>query len=170
MNLLSLFGQPLEVAEWTCGDPVNYHGYDYSTVLIGEQCWFAENLRTEHYANGDVIPGDLSDSEWETAASGALAVYGEGTSDCLHGNCDEVQNLEDYGRLYNWHAVDDSRGLCPSGWHVPTNGEWTLLTDFLGGASIAGAAMKSSSCDTPSWDGTNSSVPHLQSVISTKFL
>lgn len=157
MNLLSLYGQPLEVAEWTCGDPVNDYGYDYSTVLIGGQCWFAENLRTEHYANGDLIPGELSDSEWETAASGAQAVYGEGGSACLYGNCDEVQNLADYGRLYNWHAVDDSRGLCPSGWHVPTDAEWTLLADFLGGASIAGAPMKSSPCDTPSWDGTNSS-------------
>lgn len=84
-----------------------------------------------------------------TTSFGAQEVFGEGTSDCI-GLCDEVQNLDDYGRLYNWYAVDDSRGLCPSGWHVPTDGEWPVLTDFLGGASIAGEAMKSSPSDTPS--------------------
>ena len=65
-----------------CGDPVSYQGYDYATVLIGEQCWFAENLRNENYENGDPIPSGLSDSEWESTDSGARSVFGEGDSDC----------------------------------------------------------------------------------------
>ena len=67
---------------FACGDPVSYQGYDYATVLIGEQCWFAENLRCQNFQNGDAIPANLSDSDWENTASGAVAVYGEGGSDC----------------------------------------------------------------------------------------
>jgi uncharacterized protein (TIGR02145 family) len=129
-----------------CGDLVSYQGYDYATVLIGEQCWFAENLRNESYENGDAIPADLSNSAWSSTTSGATEVYGKSAS-----------NLETYGRFYNWYAVDDSRGLCPSGWHVPSDGEWTELTDYLGGVSIAGSQMKSRTSDTPPWNGTNSS-------------
>ena len=130
-----------------CGDPYSYQGYDYSTVLIGEQCWFAENLRNENYSNGDAIPTNLSESEWENTNSGASAVYGEGSFYCWHNSpdgdaCDEAWSLNEYGRLYNWFAVDDARGLCPSGWHVPTDDEWTVLTNHLGGESIAGGPMK----------------------------
>ena len=160
MELLSSFGtmcEEPETGEFTCGDAMNYHGYDYATVQIGDQCWFAENLRTEHYANGDSIPANLSGSEWDDATFGAVAVYGEGSSFCFNEPCDEVVNLQDYGRLYNWYAVDDARGLCPSGWHVPTDDEFTVLTDILGGTQYAGEAMKSSPTDSPAWDGTNSS-------------
>ena len=147
---------------------VNYHGYDYLLVEIGEQCWFAENLRNEHYANGEAIPGDLSDGEWNSTTNGAMTVYGEGTSTVYNGSDDEVSNLTDYGRLYNWYAVDDARGLCPSGWHVPTDGEFMTLemelgmseseangTDWRG--TDQGTQMKSSPEDSPSWNGTNSS-------------
>ncbi len=142
-----------------CGgaSTVTYDGCTYDLVAIGEQCWFAENLRNTHYANGDAIPGELTDAEWSSTASGAQAVYGEGPSPCYDEPCDEVANLEDFGRLYNWYAVDDARGVCPSGWHVPTDGEYTELTDYLGGASVAGDQMKSSGSDTPGWNGTNSS-------------
>ncbi len=78
MELLSSFGtmcEEPETGEFTCGDPMNYHGYDYATVQIGEQCWFAENLRNEHYANGDAIPGELSDSEWEQHNEWALKPF-----------------------------------------------------------------------------------------------
>jgi uncharacterized protein (TIGR02145 family) len=120
-----------------CGDPVGYQGYDYATVLIGEQCWFAENLRSENYENGDAIPAGLGDSEWDNTSSGAVAVYGEGSSECYDNSpdgdaCDETWSLSEYGRLYNWYAVDDGRGLCPSGWHVPTDGEWMTLEMALG--------------------------------------
>ena len=130
-----------------CGNVLSYQGYDYATVLIGEQCWFAENLRSESYENGDVIPSGLSDSEWESTSSGAVAVFGEGNSTCYNYSpdgdaCDEAWSLSEYGRLYNWYAVVDARGLCPSGWHVPEIDEWNLLTDNLGGSNIAGTQLK----------------------------
>ena len=129
-----------------CGDPMSYQGYDYATVLIGEQCWFAENLRSESYENGDVIHSNLSNGVWVNMASGAVSVYNE-----------DASFLETYGRLYNWHAVDDARGLCPSGWHVPTNGEWTVLIDHLGGWSVAGVLMKANYGWNSGGNGTNSS-------------
>tara|TARA_B110000003_G_scaffold99958_1_gene102151 strand:- start:2548 stop:3366 length:819 start_codon:yes stop_codon:yes gene_type:complete len=119
-----------------CGTPIEYNGYEYRTVRIGHQCWFAENLRTKNYVNGDAIPSNLSDSEWSTTNSGAVAVYGEDAG-CDNYSpdfdaCDPAQSLEEYGRLYNWYAVDDSRGLCPTGWHVPTDGEWMTMEMALG--------------------------------------
>jgi uncharacterized protein (TIGR02145 family) len=120
---------------------LSYQGYSYSTVQIGDQCWFAENLRNENYENGDAIPAGLSDSEWANTGSGASAAY----------------DLEVYGRLYNWYAVDDGRGLCPSGWHVPSDGEWNVLTDHLGGESVAGGKMKSTYGWVNDGNGTNSS-------------
>ena len=145
-----------------CGDPVSYQGYDYATVLIGEQCWFAENLRSENYENGEAIPSGLSASEWESTSSGAVAVFGEGSSNCYSYSpdgdaCDEAWSLNEYGRLYNWYAVEDTRGLCPSGWHVPTDGEWTVLTDHLGGESVAGGQMKTTYGWYEGGNGTNSS-------------
>ena len=145
-----------------------YDGYTYDLVAIGDQCWFAENLRNEHYANGEAIPGDLSDGDWSSTTSGAVTVYGEGTSTVWSGSDDEVSNLADYGRLYNWYAVDDARGLCPSGWHVPTDGEFMTLEMELGMSESEandlgyrgtdqGTQMKSSASDSPSWDGTNTS-------------
>ena len=79
LDLLSVFGTCNEVP-WSCGDPLEYQGYNYETVLIGEQCWFAENLRSENYQNGDAIPVGLSDEEWSSTTSGAMAVYGRPSS------------------------------------------------------------------------------------------
>ena len=131
---------------WQCGDPLTYQGYDYATVLIGEQCWFAENLRNKKFGNGDAIASNLSANEWQSTTTGAIAVYGE-IGSC--GNyspdidaCDASQSLNEYGRLYNWYAVDDPRGLCPSGWHVPSDSAWTVLTNDLAGDSVAGGQMK----------------------------
>jgi len=145
-----------------CGNPVGYQGYDYATVQIGNQCWFAENLRNENYANGDAIPSNLSDSEWQNTTSGAVAVYGDEDSGCGNSSqdidaCDPAQSLIAYGRLYNWYSVDDARGLCPSGWHVPTDGEWTVTTVYLGGSSVAGGYMKADFGWYNGGNGTNSS-------------
>ena len=128
---------------------MDYQGYDYETVQIGEQCWFAENLRSANYENGDLIPANLNDSEWENASSGAVAIFGEGEGGCFEVSidgdaCDEAWSLHEYGRLYNWFAVDDTRGLCPNDWHVPSNEEWTTMTDYLGGASAAGGDLRAS--------------------------
>jgi uncharacterized protein (TIGR02145 family) len=127
--------------EWQCGDPLEYQGYDYETVQIGEQCWFAENLRAENYRNGDAIP---SPSDWGTYNAGAQTVYDF-----------DVENLATYGRLYNYHAGVDSRGLCPSGWQVPSDFEWFELINGLGGGTEAEDAMKASVDDEPGWSGSN---------------
>ena len=127
-----------------CGDLVHYQGYGYATTQIGGQCWFAENLRSESYRNGDEIPNDLSPLEWSLTGQGATAVYGQ-DGVCLEpfsaDGCWE--RLQLYGRLYNGYAVTDPRQLCPQGWHIPTNNDWAILADTLGGAELAGVAMKS---------------------------
>lgn len=120
----------------TCID-VTMDGYTYSVVEIGDQCWFAENLRTTVYRNGDVIPTDLDGNTWFYTTSGASAVQGGVGGSCNHyyppnvDPCDEAQSLVAYGRLYNWYAVDDSRHLCPSGWHVPSHSEWVDLENYI---------------------------------------
>jgi uncharacterized protein (TIGR02145 family) len=131
----------------TC-TPVAFDGYDYDVVEIGDQCWFAENLRSTNYADGTQIPGGLDNDAWASATEGAQAIYGEG-------GADEAQNLSDYGRLYNWYAVDNAAGLCPTGWHVPTLTDFTALILYHGGESVAAGKLKSSPTDTPSWNGTN---------------
>jgi hypothetical protein len=80
--------------QFSCGDPVSYQGYDYETVQIGEQCWFAENLRAENYRNGDPVPS------MNASASGLLEI-----NDVFY---------------YQWEVVNDLRGICPSGWQVPS--------------------------------------------------
>jgi uncharacterized protein (TIGR02145 family) len=128
-----------------------FDGYAYDLVAIGDQCWFAENLRTEHYANGDAIPANLNDGEWNSTNSGAVAVYGEDagcTAFSPDGDaCDPTWSLNEYGRLYNYYAVYDERGLCPTGWHVPTDGEWMTLEMELG--------MSASDANVTGWRGTD---------------
>jgi len=132
---------------------VDLDGNIYNTVQIGTQCWTQSNLKVTKYRNGDNIPTGLSDAQWGSTSSGAYAIY----------NNDPVNDAL-YGKLYNWYAVTDSRGLCPTGWHVPSDGEWTTLTTFLGGQSVAGGAMKSTATQptpggwyAPNTGATNSS-------------
>ncbi len=120
---------------------------EIKSVKIGNQVWMAENLNVDHYRNGDPIPTGLSNAQWESTTQGAYAIYN-----------DDPANEKIYGKLYNWYAVNDSRGLCPSGWHVPSDDEWTLLTLSLGGEKVAGGKMKSTSgWKTPNTGATNSS-------------
>ena len=131
-----------------CGgaSTVTFDGHTYALVGIGTQCWFKENLRSDNYRNGDAIPGDLTNSQWTSTGTGAQAVYNN-----------DPANLATYGRLYNWYAVNDARGLCPVGFHVPSDDDWIILASVLNGSSVAGTALKSSASDSPPWDGTNSS-------------
>ena len=76
LSLLSVFGS-CESQAFACGEPVGYQGDEYATVLIGEQCWFAENLRNSVYNNGDSIPSNLDGATWGNLTSGGLATYGE---------------------------------------------------------------------------------------------
>ena len=91
----------------------------YNVVTIGTQCWTKENLKVTKYNNNDIIP-DSSNSTWGTSAIGARTDY-VGVSGYVG----------TYGYLYNWYAATDSRGICPSGWHVPTDSEWNKLVKFI---------------------------------------
>lgn len=158
LDLLSVFGTcieldgPAEAAEWTCGEPVGYQGYDYATVLIGEQCWFAENLRAEAYANGDEITSQLSESAWNGATAGATVVYGDGDLTCYDyapdlDACGSGQSLSTFGRVYNWHSVADERGVCPTGWQVPSDLDWSVMEQAIG--------MAPGEAESSGWRGTN---------------
>ncbi len=118
---------PLSAEACSGLDHIDFQGYRYPVLAAGDRCWFAENLRSSAFANGDFLVGNLSSADWLSTFDGATAVYGEGESRVYSGSEDAAANLVAYGRLYNWHAVDDPRGLCPAGWHVPTDGEWREL-------------------------------------------
>ncbi len=114
------------------GTPVSdINGNVYKTVVIGTQVWMAENLKVTRYDNGDSIP-DVKDSTWVSQMSGAYCWY----------NNDSVKNMKTYGALYNWYAVSDPRGLAPEGWHIPSDNDWTILMNTLGGDSIAATKLK----------------------------
>jgi uncharacterized protein (TIGR02145 family) len=103
----------------------------YRTVKIGEQTWMAENLRVLHYQDGSPIQNITSLEAWKSLDVGAY---------CFADN--DTLNKDVYGALYNYYAVVDQRKICPAGWHVPSDAEWTILGNFLGGNSIAGMRMK----------------------------
>lgn len=106
-------------------------GNTYQSIIIGNQTWMQENLKVTHYRNGDPIPNVISNSDWIGLSTGAY---------CWYNN--EESNKEIYGALYNWYTVVDSRNICPIGWHIPTDAERAILTDYLGGLSIAGGKIK----------------------------
>ena len=106
-------------------------GHVYATTSIGSQCWMAENLRTTLYRDGSAIPTGLSDASWSSTTAGAMTVYNN-----------DPANVAQFGRLYNAFSVGDARGICPVGWHVPGDAEWTVLTNALGGEALAGNSMK----------------------------
>ena len=121
----------------------------------------AENLKTTHYNNGDEIPTGYSNSDWIELEIGAYSVYPADSSTTCGDNCADV-----YGNLYNWYALDDFRGICPDAWHIPSDEEWTILTDYLGGNDTAGHKMRectAGSCpesdywNSPSDETTNES-------------
>ena len=106
-------------------------------VAIGTQVWTTKNLDVATFRNGDAIPQAKTDEEWEVAGNNKQAAW------CYYEN--NTANGTKYGKLYNWYAVNDYRGLAPAGWHVPTDEEWTVLSTFLGGEDLAGKKMKSTS-------------------------
>ncbi|MDP2337020.1 MAG: fibrobacter succinogenes major paralogous domain-containing protein [Bacteroidota bacterium] len=119
-------------------------GNVYQTVSIGTQVWMKENLKVTRYRNGDVIG---------TTTPATLDVSGESTPKYQWAYNGDERNVAAYGRLYTWYAVTDSRNVCPTGWHIPTDAEWTTLTDYLGGAKIAGGKLKETG--TAHWQSPN---------------
>ncbi len=124
---------------------------NYSTVItIGNQVWTSKNLDVSTFRNGDTIPEAKNVFEWVAAGKENKAAFCYYNFDMKYG--------EKYGKLYNFYAVQDSRGLAPKGYHISTDAEWTVLTDFLGGDGIAGYKMKSKTGWYDSGNGDNSSL------------
>jgi len=121
----------------------------YNSVKIGNQVWMSENLNVSTFRNGDPIPEAKTAEEWKKAGEKKQPAW------CYYDN--DPANGAKYGKLYNWYAVNDSRGLAPTGWHIPSDAEWTKLTDFLGVRDAAGAKMKSKNGWYNNGNGNNSS-------------
>jgi len=115
------------------------------SVRIGNQEWQTYNLNVDRFRNGDMIPQARTNEEWNSAGKKGKPVW------CYFSN--DPENGRIYGKLYNWHAVNDARGLAPKGWHVATDEDWTTLTDYLGGKSVAGGKMKMTG--TAHWNPPN---------------
>ena len=118
-------------------------------VQIGDQIWMGSNLDVATFRNGDPIPNAETDEAWERAGENGEPAW------CYYDN--DPANGEKYGKLYNWYAVNDARGLAPEGWYIPSDEEWMDLVDYLGGEFEAGDRMKSTSGWNDDGDGTNES-------------
>ena len=118
------------------GTVTDIDGNVYQTVQIGDQLWMAENLKTTHYNDGSEIPNIINNDDWSGLSTGAYGDYDNNPT-----------NSETYGRLYNWYTVDDSRGICPDGYHIPSDDEYKQLELYLG--------MSESESNHIGWRGTN---------------
>jgi uncharacterized protein (TIGR02145 family) len=131
---------------------IDVEGNVYNTIYIGTQLWMAENLKTTKYNDGTAIPNITVDATWAAATTGAYSDYSNTPA-----------NSTTYGRLYNWYAVDNNaatkvasnggKNVCPTSWHVPSDEEWTTLTTYLGGETIAGGKLKETG--TMHWSSPN---------------
>jgi len=126
----------------SAGIVTDIDGNVYHTVQIGTQTWMVENLKTTRFNDGTSIPKVTNNSEW---AQSDTAAY------CWYDN-DSSANVDIYGALYNWNAVQSDK-LAPSGWHVATDQDWTTLTTFLGGENVAGGKLKEKG--TGNWKSPN---------------
>lgn len=115
-------------------------------IKINEQEWMAENLDVAVFRNGDSIPEAKTDAEWEKAGKEGNPAW------CINS---DSEGIGKHGKLYNWHAVIDPRGLAPEGWHIPTDTEWKELADFLGGGEVTGSKLKSTEGWARDGNGTN---------------
>jgi uncharacterized protein (TIGR02145 family) len=124
-------------------------GNVYTSITIGTQVWMAENLKTTKYRNGDLIG---------TTTPATLDISAEATPKYQWAYDGDESNAAIYGRLYTWYAATDTRNVCPAGWHVPIDTEWTALATFLGGDQVAGGKLKETGLDhwqTPNEGATN---------------
>jgi uncharacterized protein (TIGR02145 family) len=109
-------------------------GNSYKTIKIGNQLWMAENLNVSHFRNGDIIPEAKTPQVWMECYEKSSPAW------CYYNN--DTANGKKYGKLYNWYAVNDSRGFAPIGWHVATDNEWQMLIASCGGTGVAFAELK----------------------------
>jgi len=124
------------------GTVQDIEGNTYKTVKIGTQWWMAENLKTTKYRDGTSIPNVTDNTAWINLTTGAYSDYDNTPS-----------NSATYGRLYNWYAATDAHNIAPTGWHVPTDVEWSTLTTYLGGENVAGGKLKE--IGTTHWTSPN---------------
>ncbi|MFT3681265.1 MAG: fibrobacter succinogenes major paralogous domain-containing protein [Ferruginibacter sp.] len=134
------------------GNEMNFKTFDPATPAISvcNKTWMVKNLNVSTYRNGDVIPQVTNNQEWVNLKTGAWCWY----------NNDSAAYAAVYGKLYNWYAVNDPRGLAPAGWHIPDDAEWNALADCLGGADVAGGALKAAGTSywtEPNTGATNTS-------------
>jgi len=126
------------------GTVTDIDGNVYQTIKIGTQWWMKEDLKVTHYRNGDTIPYITDQQVWRNLTTGAY---------CDH--IDDAGWVDTYGHLYNWYAMTDSGHLAPAGWHVPTDGEWGTLINYLtpGPNQPPGGRMKEAG--TSHWSSPN---------------
>jgi len=122
--------------------------YDMEIIKIGDQQWSSKNLDVDSFKNGEMIPECKSDDEWKDRGENGSPAW------CYFDN--DQMNGEKYGKLYNWYAVNDQRGLAPIGWHIPTRDEWLELDGILG-EEVAGIKVKSTTGWNDDGNGTNES-------------
>ena len=137
-----IFYDPSSIKTTTNSTIIDADGNVYTSVTIGTQEWMSENLRTSKYSDGTPIPNVTGSTAWISLSTGAWCNYDNSSS-----------NGAIYGKLYNWYAVNTSK-LCPTGWHVPTDAEWTVLTGYLtnnGHSGAEGTALKA----TSGWSSVN---------------
>ena len=135
------------MASWQIPPPPP--GTNDPSVSICCQRWMSKNLDVAAYRNGDPIPKVTDDAEWAALTTGAYCYY----------NNDSTTYAATYGKLYNWYAVNDPRGLAPEGWYIPTDFEWTTLGSCLGGNAVAGGPMKE--IGTTHWNTPNTGATNL---------
>jgi uncharacterized protein (TIGR02145 family) len=138
-------------ASKTYGSVEDIDGNTYKTIRIEKLIWMAENLRTEHFSNGDPIPMGIIDQQGVPNPLPGMAYYDNNPSYACP-----------YGAFYNWYAVSDERKLCPSGWRVPTRYDWTYITNIAGGEYAASYNLLSAGLNlngSPLWEISNSDVP-----------
>jgi uncharacterized protein (TIGR02145 family) len=141
----------LEEFEELRGDKIKFQvraeADNMETVIIGTQEWTVKNLDVSRYRNGDIIPEVKDHKKWVELKTGAWCYYNN-----------DPENGKIYGKLYNWYAVNDPRGLAPEGFHIPTDSEWTILTDYLGGEYLAIGKLKETGTahwNSPNYEATN---------------
>jgi uncharacterized protein (TIGR02145 family) len=144
LSLENIFDSVLSIQ----GEGLIFDNFSYNTIILGNgQEWMVENLRTSKYRNGDSIFHISDNTQWAALNAGAW---------CFFDNDSAYNSI--YGKLYNWYAVTDSRRICPTGWHIPIDADWTKLTIFLGDEALAGGKLKSSGLQnwlSPNLNSTN---------------